>query len=198
MPTPLETADIQIDTIGVNAAVAALSAVTGGLGEFSTTKAVDVPEAKPPARPAVARPAPAATVSDAAAARADRVEQDQSRSELDDLKDLDPTIDHDPAATRADRAEHEQSRGEIKDLMGLDRTLRADPAAEQADRVELNQGRGELEDLKILDPAAASRPPRRGLTLPRSWRRSAPRNDLLARIADAAEHPGPSRPPSSN
>ena len=54
MAIELETAEIQIDTIGVEAAMQALDALTGDRGQFEIGQ-VETPEPSPPAPPAAAQ-----------------------------------------------------------------------------------------------------------------------------------------------
>ena len=61
MPIELETAEIQIDTIGVQAAIDAVSALTNGMGTFEATKEIPEPPPKTITRERPATPVESTT-----------------------------------------------------------------------------------------------------------------------------------------
>jgi hypothetical protein len=187
MAIPLETAEIQIDTVGVDAALSALHALTNGEGsldilteadrrekqqgddELEDLKALD-PKASAVRDTGIHAPLPP-QVDDEPAYQADLAEGRQGDDELEDLKALDPKAS-DESAYRADLAEGQQGRDELEDLEALD-------AVEPTDDAESRQAHEELPQLQALEAML---------------RAIEAQNELLERIAAAVERPHPQPP----
>jgi hypothetical protein len=183
MAIPLETAEIQIDTVGVDAALSALHALTDGQGSLDILT------------------------------EADRREKRQGDDELENLRALDPKASavrdtgihapippqvSDEPAYQADLAEGRQGDDELEDLKALEPKASDEPA-HKADLAEGQQGRDELEDLKALELATQkNQPPPVGdppvLDLTPLLDALDRQTELLERIAAAVERPHPQPP----